>query len=70
MHSISTTARNFFTVLAGEKDFPLNINQLNALIENPGAFAGLATDQSRTVLQMISKVTLGKILKVELPKLR
>jgi adenylosuccinate lyase len=69
-YSTSTTAGNFFEALAKEEEFPLNINQLNALIENPGAFAGLATDQSRTVLQMISKVTLGKILKVELPKLR
>jgi adenylosuccinate lyase len=69
-HSTSTTASNFFTALAGEKDFPLSINQLNALIENPAVFAGLATDQSKTVLQMINKATLGKISKIELPHLR
>ena len=69
-HSTLTTASNFFTALAGEKDFPLSINQLNALIENPAVFAGLATDQSKTVLQMINKATLGKISKVELPHLR
>ena len=69
-HSTSTTASNFFTALASEIDFPLSINQLNALIENPAVFAGLATDQSRTVLQMINKSTLGKISKVDLPNLR
>jgi len=69
-HSTLTTASNFFTALAGEKDFPLSINQLNTLIENPAVFAGLATDQSKTVLQMIEKATLGKISKVELPQLR
>jgi len=69
-HSTSSTASNFFTALAGEKDFPLSINQLNTLIENPAVFAGLATDQSKTVLQMIEKATLGKISKIELPQLR
>jgi adenylosuccinate lyase len=69
-HSTLATESNFFTALAGEKDFPLSINQLNALIENPAVFAGLAIDQSKTVLQMINKATLGKISKVELPHLR
>ena len=69
-HSTLTTASNFFVAITGEKDFPLSINQLNALIENPAVFAGLATDQSKTVLQMINKATLGKISKVELPHLR
>jgi adenylosuccinate lyase len=69
-HSTSATASNFFAALAGEKDFPLSINQLNTLIENPAVFAGLATDQSRKVLQMINKATLGKISKIELPQLR
>jgi adenylosuccinate lyase len=69
-HSTLATASNLFTALAGEKDFPLSINQLNALIENPAVFAGLATDQSKTVIQMINKATLGKISKVELPQLR
>ena len=69
-HSTSATASSFFTALAGEKDFPLNINQLNALIENPAGFAGLASDQSKTVLQMIEKATLGKISNIDLPQLR
>ena len=69
-HSTLTTASNFFTALASEKDFPLSINQLNALTENPAVFAGLATDQSKTVLQMINKAILDKISKVELPYLR
>jgi adenylosuccinate lyase len=69
-HSTSATASNFFTALAGEKDFPLSIHQLNALIENPAVFAGLAIDQSKTVLQMINKATLGKISQIELPQLR
>lgn len=69
-HSTSATASNLFASLAGEKDFPLSINQLNALIDNPAVFAGIATDQSKTVLEMINKATLGKISKVELPHLR
>ena len=43
-HSTSATASNFFAALSGEKEFPLSINQLNTLIENPAVFAGLATD--------------------------
>ena len=69
-HSTSSTASNFFTALAGEREFPLSINQLNGLIENPAVFVGLATDQAKTVLEMINKATLGKISKVELPQLR
>jgi len=69
-HSTSTTASTFFAALAGEKEFPLSINQLNTLIENPAVFVGLATDQSRSVLQMINESTLGKISKIELPQLR
>jgi adenylosuccinate lyase len=69
-HSISTTASNFFAALAGDKDFPLSIDQLNELINDPGDFAGLATHQSKTVLQMIRKVTQGEVSKIELSQLR
>jgi adenylosuccinate lyase len=69
-HSTSATASNFFAALSGEKEFPLSINQLNTLIENPAVFAGLATDQSKTVLQMINKATLDKVSKIDLPQLR
>ena len=69
-HSTSTIASNFFTELTSEINFPLSINQLNTLIKNPAVFAGLATDQSKTVLEMIGKATLGKVSKIELPQLR
>ena len=69
-HSTSTIASNFFTALTSERNFPLSINQLNKLIKNPAVFAGLATDQSKTVLEMIGKATLGKVSKIELPQLR
>jgi adenylosuccinate lyase len=69
-HSTSTTVSNFFSALTSEKDFPLSIDQLHGLIENPAVFAGLATEQSKTVLQMIEKATLGKVSKVELSQLR
>jgi adenylosuccinate lyase len=69
-YSTSTTASNFFAELAGEKNFPLTIDQLNSLIKNPAIFAGLATDQSKTVLQTIKKATQGKVSKFELSQLR
>jgi adenylosuccinate lyase len=69
-HSTSPTVGNFFAALTSEKDFPLSIDQLNGLIEDPAVFAGLATDQSKTVLQIIEKATLGKVSKIELPQLR
>jgi adenylosuccinate lyase len=69
-HSTSTATSNFFAELAGVKNFPLTIDQLNSLIKNPAIFAGLATDQSKTVLQTIKKATQGKVSKFELPQLR
>jgi adenylosuccinate lyase len=69
-HSTSPNTSDFFTALVGEKDFPLSIDQLEALIENPAVFAGLATDQVKKVVQMIDKATLGEISKIELPQLR
>jgi adenylosuccinate lyase len=69
-HSSSTDINNFFARLASEKDFSLSIHQLNSLIDNPAVFAGLATHQSKIVLQMIERVTVGKVSKIELPQLR
>ena len=69
-HSTSTTTSNFFAALASEKDFPLSIDKLNKLIENPAIFVGLATVQSKTVLQMIEQATLGKVSKIDLQQLR
>jgi adenylosuccinate lyase len=69
-HSISTTASNFFAALAREKDFPLSLDQLNDLINEPSDFAGMATEQSESVAKKINSVTDSKISKVELTQLR
>jgi len=69
-HATTTTPRNFFTALMSEKDFPLSLDQLNKLIQNPAEFAGLAIEQSNAVQEMVSAQTKGKILKVELTDLR
>jgi adenylosuccinate lyase len=69
-HSTSTNASNFFSALASERDFTLSIGQLNTLINDPEDFAGLAIQQSKTVLHMIEKETLGKVSKIDLPQLR
>jgi adenylosuccinate lyase len=53
-----------------EKDFPLSLDQLNKLIQNPADFAGLAIEQSNAVQEMVSTQTKGKISKVELTELR
>jgi adenylosuccinate lyase len=69
-HSTSTTASNFFAALAREKDFPLSLDQLNNLINEPSDFAGMATEQSESVAKKIKSVTDSKISKVELTQLR
>jgi adenylosuccinate lyase len=69
-YSTGTTSKDFFAALAGEKSFPLNISQLNELIKDCENFAGLAIEQSRTVLQMIRKVTEGQVFNFELAQLR
>jgi adenylosuccinate lyase len=66
----STTESNFFKALAGEKDFPLSLNQLNDLIKEPSDFAGMAAEQSRSVAEKIKLATDSKISKVELTQLR
>jgi adenylosuccinate lyase len=68
-HATTTTPSNFFTALAGEKDFPLTIDQLNQLIKNPADFAGSAVEQSQVIAEAIKKVTKGEISKVELQTL-
>jgi adenylosuccinate lyase len=68
-HATTTTASNFFAALAGEKDFPLTIDQLNQLIKNPADFAGSAVEQSQAITEQIKKVTKGEISKVELQTL-
>jgi adenylosuccinate lyase len=69
-HATSTTPSNFFTALVSEKDFPLSLDQLNKLIQNPAEFAGLAVEQSNTVKKMINSQIKTEISKVELTDLR
>jgi adenylosuccinate lyase len=69
-HATTTTQSNFFAALAGEKDFPLSLDQLNKLIQNPAEFAGRAIEQSKTVKEMINSQSKGLISKVELTDLR
>ena len=68
-HATTTAPSNFFAALAGEKDFPLTIDQLNQLIKNPADFAGSAVEQSQVIAEQIKKVTKGEITKVELQTL-
>jgi len=69
-YATSTTPSNFLTALVSEKDFPLTLDQLNKLIQNPAEFAGLAIEQSNTVKEMINLQIKGLVLKVELTDLR
>jgi adenylosuccinate lyase len=69
-HATSTTPGNFFVALVNEKNFPLTIDQLNKLIQNPADFAGLAAEQASEVKEMINSQIKGAISKVELTDLR
>ena len=66
----STTSANFFEALASEKEFPLSLDQLKDLIADPSVFAGMAAEQSSTIVKKIKSVTDSKIIKVELTQLR
>jgi len=69
-HAISTTPSNFFVALVSEENFPLTLDQLNKLIQNPSEFAGLAIEQSSEVKEMINSQIKGTVSKVELTDLR
>ena len=69
-HATTTTLGRFFVALVSEKDFPLSLDQLNKLIQNPAEFAGLAVEQSNTVNEMINSQIKSEISKVELTDLR
>jgi adenylosuccinate lyase len=69
-HATSTNPSNFFAALISEKNFPLTIDQLNKLIQNPADFAGLAVEQSTVVKEMINFQIKGVISKIELTDLR
>ena len=49
--------------------FPVTI-KFKDLIKDPSEFAGMATEQSRSVAKKIKSVTANKISKVELTQLR
>jgi len=66
----TTTPDNFFVALVSERDFPLSLDQLNKLIQNPADFAGLAVEQVNTVKEMINLRIKGVVSKVELTDLR
>ncbi len=66
----STKSKDFFGSLVLEKDFPLTLDQLNSLIENPADFAGNAIEQSDEVKKLVGSKVKGKVSKVELSELR
>jgi adenylosuccinate lyase len=69
-HSTSTAPGELFNAIASEKEFPLSLEQMNKLIQNPSDFAGLAVEQTNKVKDMIKAQINGKISKVELTDLR
>jgi adenylosuccinate lyase len=69
-HATTTTPSNFFTALVSEKNFPLSLEQLNQLVQNPAEFAGLAIEQSKAVKEIIDSQIKGVVSKVELNDLR
>jgi adenylosuccinate lyase len=69
-HATTTTPDNFFIALVSEKNFPLSLEQLNKLLQNPAQFAGLAVEQVNTVKEMINSQIKGVISKVESTDLR
>jgi adenylosuccinate lyase len=69
-HATTTTPNSFFATLVSDKNFPLSLDQLNKLIQDPAEFAGLAIEQSKTVKEMINAQIKGVITKVELTDLR
>jgi adenylosuccinate lyase len=69
-HSTSTAPGELFTTIASEKEFPLSLEQMNRLIQNPSDFAGLSAEQTNKVKDMIKSQVDGKISKVELTNLR
>lgn len=69
-HSTITAPRELFAAIASEKEFPLSLEQMNKLIQNPSDFAGLSIEQTNKVKDMIKSQVNGKISKVELTDLR
>jgi len=66
----STKSKDFFESLVSEKEFPLTLDQLNSLIENPVDFSGNALQQTDEVKKLVASKIKGKVSKVELGDLR
>ena len=69
-YSTITAPSELFTSIASEKEFPLSLEKMNKLIQNPSDFAGLSVEQTDKVKDMIKLQINGKISKVELTDLR
>ena len=69
-HSTIAAPRELFAAIASEKEFPISLEQMNKLIQNPSDFAGLSVEQTDKVKDMIKSQINGKISKVELTDLR
>ena len=67
-HSINSV--DFFESLSAEKDFPLSVSDLNALIENPEDFVGNALNQVEEVKKRISTMVKGQVSNLNLSELR
>jgi adenylosuccinate lyase len=66
----STKSKDFFGSLVSEKDFPLTLDHLNLLVQNPADFVGNAIEQSDGVRKLVASKIKGKVSKVELSELR
>ena len=69
-HATITAPGELFSAIASEKGFPLSLEQMNKLIQNPSDFASLSIEQTNKVKDMIKSQINGKISKVELTDLR
>jgi adenylosuccinate lyase len=69
-HSTTSAPSDLFAAIANEKEFPLSVEQMTRLIQNPSDFAGLSVEQTNKVKDMIKSHVNGKLLKVELTDLR
>jgi adenylosuccinate lyase len=69
-NATTNTPGSFFAALVSEKDFPLSLDKLNKLVQNPAEFAGLAVEQANTVKVMVNSQIKGEISRVELTDLR
>jgi adenylosuccinate lyase len=66
----STAEGNFLETLAGEKEFPLSLDQLKDLIKEPSDFAGIAAEQSESIGKKIKVLIDTKVIKFDSTPLR